>query len=69
MGNQGDGSARGTCEERYICHADGKCQAACQVFDAPAGVGDGSKRGTCKQGYLCQREGNCKRAGKLAIYL
>ena len=60
FGLPGDGTTRGTCEENFLCHADGSCKPICTVHGA---IGDGTSRGTCPYGQLCLSDGTCKISG------
>jgi len=57
FGHPGDGTERGTCHEKFLCHDDGSCKPICTV---EGDVGDGTSRGSCPQGRLCFSDGTCK---------
>ena len=60
LGQVGDGTNRGTCNEKSICHADGVCKPICTVQGSK---GDGINRGSCPEGQICFRDGSCKVQG------
>ena len=56
----GDGTRRGTCNENFLCHADGMCKPICTVQGSK---GDGTNRGSCDEGRICFSDGSCKIPG------
>ena len=56
----GDGTRRGTCDENFLCHADGICKPICKVQGSK---GDGINRGSCHEGRICFSDGSCKIPG------
>jgi len=57
LGEEGDGTKRGTCNQNFICHAGGLCKPTCTVLGQ---AGDGTKRGSCNQNFNCYPDGICK---------
>ena len=64
FGQVGDGTRRGTCNENFLCQANGICQKICTVQGS---TGDGINRGSCNEGRICFSDGSCKVPG-LEIY-
>ena len=60
FGQVGDGTRRGTCNENFLCHADGICKPKCTVQGSK---GDGINRGSCNEGRICFSDGSCKVQG------
>ena len=68
----GDGKRRGTCEENFLCHADGICKPKhtpntpnqnTKICSVQGSKGDGINRGSCNEGRICFSDGSCKVPG------
>ena len=57
LGQKGDGTSRGTCEQYMLCHFDGSCKPICNVLGS---LGYGRARGTCNEGLVCLSDGTCR---------
>ena len=57
MGQQGNGTAQGTCKQSFLCHSDGSCQEICRDEGSR---GNGTTRGTCDEGETCFSDGACR---------
>ena len=61
LGQKGDGTERGSCEQNLLCHFDGSCKPLCNILGSP---GNGRDRGTCNEGLVCLSDGSCRDPGK-----
>ena len=68
----GDGTRRGTCEENFLCHADGLCKPkhtpnpqnqSTKICTVQGSKGDGINRGSCNEGRICFSDGSCRVPG------